>query len=65
MFNPTRCVYYTTGRVGFWQLVDDQNKLELLLMANTSPGWLTRLRWIGQQLTYLAFHSVRGFFFFI
>lgn len=58
-----RNLYYTSGRdgrVGLWHLTDDQNKLELLSLTNTSLGWIARLRWINHQLTYLAFQSVSG-----
>ncbi|KAI9558766.1 hypothetical protein GHT06_015555 [Daphnia sinensis] len=57
-----RNLYYTSGRdgrVGLWHLTDDQNKLELLSLTNTSLGWIARLRWINHQLTYLAFQSDR------
>ena len=46
------------GRIGLWRLTDDKNQLELLSLTNTSLGWIARLRWIDQQLTYLAFQSV-------
>lgn len=56
-------LYYTggrDGRIGLWRLTDDKNQLELLSLTNTSLGWIARLRWIDQQLTYLAFQSVSG-----
>nr|CAH0107907.1 unnamed protein product [Daphnia galeata] len=55
-------LYYTggrDGRIGLWRLTDDKNQLELLSLTNTSLGWIARLRWIDQQLTYLAFQSDR------
>ena len=60
-------LYYTAGkdgRVGMWRLSEDQSKLDLLSITNTSLGWIARLYWMERQLVYLAFTSVITFFLF-